>query len=80
MQCGNLLNWVANSSSTSLAESLWKNEMRVKAAERFSDFDSDEVRKLIDRDWKVMSEEARNAIASQYNKVESTDGLRSRAV
>jgi hypothetical protein len=58
-QCGNLLNWVADPKSLLLAEGLWKNATRIRAAERFEDFDLDEIRKLVDRDWRVMSDESR---------------------
>jgi hypothetical protein len=38
---------------------LWKNSMRAKAIEKYPELDVDEVRKLVDRDWRVMSEENR---------------------
>jgi len=33
--------------------------MRIIAAEKFDELDSDEIRKLVDRDWRIMSEDVR---------------------
>lgn len=40
-QCGNILQWVADPNSQILAETLWKNKMRIKASLLFPDLDSD---------------------------------------
>lgn len=56
-QCSNLFNWVSDPNTEVLAESLWKNKMRVKASEKFPDLDTDEIRRLVDRDWRIMSEQ-----------------------
>lgn len=29
--------------------------MRIKACQKFTDLDMEEIRKLVDRDWRIMS-------------------------
>ena len=61
-QCGNLLTWVSDQGSDAVAEAIWKNKMRVKAFEKFDKLDADEVRKLVDRDWRIMGDVKRRVI------------------
>lgn len=48
--------------------------------ERFPELDGDEIRRLVDRDWKVMGDDIRNTVAKKYGKMENTERLQSRAM